>query len=1671
MPYIEEQSTKYSLLRTRILLLAFTGLIALSVNASDTFYWVGGNGDWQDPASWSLAPAGTPGAGIPNEATDVVFTGQAAVSVSAPTACKTLVIQDDASVELQVNHSFSLYGDLVNQGSLTIEATELRIMPGVHQMAGATSFLTNISLADGALLNLQDHLSLSGFTFDLANAALNTNGYAIHCGSFFAAEAADANLLGAIIMANDAVNVHPGARVQQSGPVIWPVPGASIMPGPIEVNAARINTCGNGPGQTLFTVEASVASNYSGQDVSCNGAADGVATVSVVGGVGPFSYQWIGGDSPGFLQTYTGLEAGTYTVLVTDLGQGITCVDNVQVTEPSPLTVFDFTFTPPSCEGECNGSGTPIVIGGVPGYTFTWGNGETTQTASSLCDGLTTLEITDQNNCAFDTSFTVELVPIFANVSVTDVLCNGQATGEATASPDGGAGGPYNISWSSGDTGTSAENLSAGNYTVTITDNSGCDYDTTFTVNELPPIDIVLDEAADASCFGASDGSVSITVSGGAPPVLTDWTGPGGFTEGSEDLTGLVAGDYTVLVTDDNGCTALLTVSVGEPAEIIATADITDVLCFAETTGALDVTVSNAVPPVNYSWTGPGGFSSSDEDLTGLEAGSYDLTVTDNSGCSETFTFTVNQPTSIDINSFITDVACNGDNSGVIDVNPSGGTPPFTFSWSGPGGFTSANEDLTGLQAGVYELSLTDGAGCIHLFSFEVLEADPIDVSTDLTPISCNGADDADINITASGGSPPYNFSWTGPGGFTSNDEDLNNVGSGTYDLTLTDDQGCTALASVVINEPDPLTLILTPTDVSCGGSADGEIELSILGGTPAYTQVWNGPNGFTSTDEDLAGLEAGEYTVDVTDLEGCTTSQSVNINEVPELMADLTVTQISCNGANDGSIDMTIVGGQPPYTIDWAGPNLFTSNDEDLTGLEPGLYNVLIVDANGCFFETAAEINEPAPLDTELITVDPTCAGAANGAITLNVSGGTPPYTINWNNGQVGPSLSGLPAGSYTATITDDAGCVTVLPAALLEDPNPIVIDLTSTPILCNGDNDATIDAEVSGGVPPFVLNWTGPDGFNSTDEDLSGLAPGTYTLEVTDDDGCTITQDVTIEEPQPLDAQVAVTALLCSDDPADIDLTVSGGAAPYTITWVGPDAFTSNDEDLTQVEQGSYDLQVLDANGCVFVGNYTVSAPNPLILTADTSPLDCTGDPIGAIDLTITGGTAPFATSWVGTGGFSSNDEDLTALQAGAYEVEVLDNNGCAQILVVTLDPVDPINVDVVATDPLCNGENTGSIDIEINGGVAPYTVSWSGPDGFSSAAEDISNLAAGTYDGLITDAEGCATNLSVELNQPDEITLDAAITDVLCGGEASGAIDLTVSGGVGPYVYVWSAPGFTADQEDITDLVAGNYQIDVLDANGCAAQAVFSVAENAPVEVTLDITNSTCNESNGSVTATATGGTPPLDSGFLDEDMNPIATGTTLTDLGAGNYFFAVSDANGCITTEAFSISDSDAIQLDASATSPLCNGDTNGTIDLTVTGGTGTVTISWSGPNGFTSSDEDLSDLAAGSYTAEAVDELGCQSTLTVELNEPEELTVNAVVTNVSCDATDDGAIDVSLSGGTAPFVFSWNGPGGFTATDEDLNSLLAGSYELTVTDANFCTSEAAFTGRSAGKCRC
>ncbi|MEO0405209.1 MAG: SprB repeat-containing protein, partial [Bacteroidota bacterium] len=396
----------------------------------------------------------------------------------------------------------------------------------------------SLVIASTDLIQVESNILMTNAkSFELQEGAVEIHGKAIATNIFKANNSHSfLSLSGSKIVVQETVTIHPNIQTDSTSELaFWLAEGtdeSNSTPGPfhMQFSGNRTNTCATGAGETPFTIDAVVISDYNGQDISCNGAEDGEAFVTVVGGVGPFDFTWIGADGTAFTQNFPNLGTGTYTVVVNDIGQGINCVDNVQLTEPSPLTMFLFDQTPPSCSGICNGSATPTITGGMPGYDYDWSNGEQGSTASMLCEGPNQLIVTDQNGCVLVEDFQTDLDPIIANVTITPVLCNGTSTGIATSQPTGGDG-SYSFSWSTApDTDDTIENQPAGQVTLTITDGSGCSIDTTFTIEEEPPLDIVLDDLQDESCQGALDGSIAISVVGGTPNYDITWSGDLGFT-------------------------------------------------------------------------------------------------------------------------------------------------------------------------------------------------------------------------------------------------------------------------------------------------------------------------------------------------------------------------------------------------------------------------------------------------------------------------------------------------------------------------------------------------------------------------------------------------------------------------------------------------------------------------------------------------------------------------------------------------------------------------------------------------------------------------------------------------------------------------------------------------------------------------------------------------------------------------------------------------------------------------------------------------------------------------------------------------------------------------------------------------------------------------------------
>ncbi|MGB0424271.1 MAG: SprB repeat-containing protein, partial [Flavobacteriales bacterium] len=536
-------------------------------------------------------------------------------------------------------------------------------------------------------------------------------------------------------------------------------------------------------------------------------------------------------------------------------------------------------------------------------------------------------------------------------------------------------------------------------------------------------------------------------------------------------------------------------------------------------------------------------------------------------------------------------------------------------------------------------------------------------------------------------------------------------------------------------------------------------------------------------------------------------------------------------------------------------------------------------------------------------------------------------------------------------------------------------------------------------------------------------------------------------------------VSDVLCSNDPIDIDISISGGTPNYIISWTGPNSFTSDQSTLTNLEQGVYSLVVTDDSNCEFTQEFDLSIPDPLTVVADLQNLDCSGDNNGSIELLVSGGTPDYLITWSGPNAFSSDQLLIENLEEGTYSLQVSDANLCLFEQDYDLSQPEEFDLSSTISPPLCNLQNTGSIDIELTGGDGNYTYIWSGPNGFGSSAEDISNLVAGDYILNVEDGGSCTFETTITIDETPELVVTASSTPELCSGEENGTASLEISGGTPDYTSIWTGPnGFASGDQNITDLAAGDYTYEVFDANLCSIVGSITIEEGAIIDLVTDSQNATCNESNGEVSVVITGGAEPYDIIWADSDLNPVGITETVSDLPSGAYGVLVVDNLGCSATAAATISDSDVIDISGSLTNPLCNTANNGAIDIEAQGGVGTLVFDWIGPDSFSSDQEDISDLAEGIYVVEITDEAGCIAAESFELIAPLNVDVTSTVQNVSCFGQNDGAIDLVILGGTPDYVVSWTGPNGFESDQSSITDLEPGVYNLQVLDANLCSFE-------------
>jgi outer membrane protein OmpA-like peptidoglycan-associated protein len=1351
------------------------------------------------------------------------------------------------------------------------------------------------------------------------------------------------------------------------------------------------------------------------KNILCNGNKTGSINITVAGGVAPYTYTWSNGTAT---EDLSNIGAGDYSVKVTD-AKG--CYKNIKatLTQPTPLVVDKESIKDVSCFAGNNGSVNIAVTGGVAPYIYKWSNNTTAKNLTNAIAGSYSVNVSDANGCTNSLSATItQPTKIVSTLDgVTNINCNGDSKGSVNISVTGGAI-PYTYKWNNGATTQDLVNVKAGPYSVTIVDANGCKDTISAKINQNTLLVVAIESTKDIKCFGESKGAININVKGGVVPYTYIWNN-GAVTP---NLLDVPAGLYSVTVTDAVGCKKTSNSKISEPTLFQATLDGTiDVKCHGDSTGSIQVSAKGGMTPYTYKWSN----GSTSEDIAKLKAGVYSLKVSDANGCTENISATISQPTAMlaSIES-TTNLECNGTNTGIINISVKGGSTPYSYAWNN-GAHT---EDLTNIAAGNYSVKVSDAFGCSKNLTANVTAPPTLVVTMDAVKnIHCFGEKKGAISVSVKGGVAPYTYSWSN-GAIT---EDILDVPAGNYTVRVSDAKGCITALNQEITQPAQLTATVDAVkNIMCYGDTTGSINLTVKGGSLPYNFKWS--NGATT--EDLKGLTAGSYSVTITDAKGCTENLTAKVTSPAVLTQSLeSIKHVECNGDKSAIVNITVSGGTGPYTYKWSNG----ATTQDLTEVGAGSYTVTMSDANGCMGKAiSATVNQPSTLVAKVEDVkDIVRYGESTGSITVSVTGGVPPYKFSWSNGTFTQNLMAAPAGNYTCLITDANGCLKTVNANIKE-PSSLVatIDMVSN-IRCTGEVSGAINISVTGGSPPYTYVWSN----GSSTEDLSNLPVGNYSVLISDANGSKQTLKATITQPPALILKVAeVKNLTCfENNTGSITTTIHGGVPPYNFVWDNG----ARSQDLAGLAEGTYTLNVTDKNGCK--NTETVTVKQPAVLTAkiaDVKNLSCHGDNKGAINLEIDGGTAPYAYSWSN----GAKVQDISGLMKGNYSVKVIDANGCSETAAETVTEPELLTASVSnVKSNLCFGENKGAISLTIAGGTSPYKYKWSNGD----STQNLQNLKTGKYNVTVADAKGCSVKTEAIIEEPKllSVTLDG-VKDIKCFGESSGEINVTAIGGVEPYTYNWSNGATT---QDLTGVEAGDYNLTVTDKNGCANNNIKSkVNQPSLLSVKLDsVSNISCHGSRqGSINISVSGGTQPYAYNWSNG-----AISKNIHSLTAGSYTVKIKDHNGCMETITASISEPTELVASVENVSNLkCYGLTEGEIAIAVKGGVAPYKFRWS--NGDTS--QNIHNVTGGEYSVKITDALGCSQTLKSNIEQPAMLVKSLdAITHLRCYADSSGEIHVSVSGGVPPYTYKWNNG----STNQDLIRVGAGDYSLTITEGNGCVS--------------
>lgn len=1060
-----------------------------------------------------------------------------------------------------------------------------------------------------------------------------------------------------------------------------------------------------------------------------------------------------------------------------------------------------------------------------------------------------------------------------------------------------------------------------------------------------------------------------------------------------------------------------------------------------------------------YQWSGPAGFSSSAQNPTlgplgPANAGTYSVTVTNAAGCTDVATVNVSVFPSVSVSvSPANPSFCEG-GSVLLTASGSGGGGGYQYSWATPGGPDNGPSILV-IQGGSYSVTLTDANGCTATAegTITMLEGPTVAIIPDPAGFCTGGSVELSGNI--SGGAGGNVLVWTDPAGNPFNTPTLIAQVAGTYTLTVTDQAGCTGIASVTVSEnPIPSVSLSSDPPALCAG-AEAVLSAAGQGGTGSYTFTWQTPSGPASGNP-LLTTQPGTYIVQLTDAAGCTATDTLVLDPGVNLQVSFNPSPATfCPG---GSVTLSAqVQGAQGGTLNYLWDTPFgQASGNPLTIAISGIFSVTVTEENGCSGTASITVSENASMNLvfEADTVF-LCAGA-QAVLRGMANGGNGDYTYTWihpGGPTAGDTLVVSTTGTFLLEAVDGNGCMGSDSVRVLPDPGIDLQILAGQTALCpGGGTTLTLDPAPSSG---WTVLWQGPSG-GSTSYPLLANGPGTYTVTVSYGAGCSVSDTLVLDQlPVPQIAILPANPSVCAGGSIPLSVELQSGGPLSTYNWSTPGGPASG-PGLQASLAGAYSVTVTNATGCTGTAATTLTLAPGLNVSFPAPALTICSGAQTALSPVVGSGTQPFSYSWNGPSGGSSADTLFTG-SPGTYTVTVTDAGGCTGSAMVTVLIGTSLDVTLLPVNPgFCPGSDV-LLQAQAPGGQAPLQYQWNGPGGPATSAT-LSASQAGTYQVTVTDASGCSGQASVIVQAwpAPQVILSAADT-ALCFSQTT-QVQANTSGGSAPYTFTWAGPGTAPAGAIWAGAFPGNYQVTVTDSRGCSALAQTTIGSRPDLILSMDPGQPViCRNQSITVTGTVISGTGPFS--WTWTTPSGTLSGNPVSLSQAGTYQVQATDPFGCTGSLDFSIPEDDLAVFLQTSVSVTC-GSTPYTATATASGGQPPYTFSWQSPSGpATGSPVTLS--GAGQVVVQVTDQRGCSTSTATVIQTGPGVTLNLETRNETCPGAEDGAVLLlALTEGSLPIqVTVQGGPvRTVTALPFEFGGFRAGTYALLLTDAGGCQSE-------------